>query len=127
MEEEKLYISPKEVRVDYVFRNTSETAVETYVAFPMPDIPGGLEQNMDAGDVESDNFLGFTVTQDGADLKPSLQQRAYVGDLDMTDAVKKAGIPMNPQSQGRAGGTQETSPGNDRGLSDQRPCRSRHL
>jgi hypothetical protein len=99
MEEEKLYISPKEVRVDYVFRNTSDAAVETYVAFPMPDIPGGPEQNMDAGDVESDNFLGFSVTQDGADLKPSLQQRIYVGDLDMTDAVKAEGLPMNPQSQ----------------------------
>jgi len=99
MEEEKLYISPKEVRVDYVFRNTSEAEVETYVAFPMPDISGGPDQNVDAGDVESDNFLGFTVTQDGADLKPSLQQRAYVGDLDMTDAVKTAGVPMNPQSQ----------------------------
>ena len=99
MEEEKLYISPKEVRVDYVFRNTSDASVETYVAFPMPDIPGGPEQNMDAGDVESDNFLGFSVTQDGADLKPSLQQRAYVGDLDMTDTVKTAGVPMNPQSQ----------------------------
>ncbi|UVC10067.1 DUF4424 domain-containing protein [Rhizobium sp. TH2] len=99
MEEEKLYISPKEVRVDYVFRNTSDAEVETYVAFPMPDIPGGPEQNMDAGDVESDNFLGFSVTQDGADLKPSLQQRIYVGDLDMTDAINAESLPMNPQSQ----------------------------
>ncbi|CAN7469922.1 DUF4424 domain-containing protein [Rhizobium sp. LjRoot254] len=99
MEEEKLYISPQEVRVDYVFRNTSDAAVETYVAFPMPDIQGGPDQNIDAGDVESDNFLGFSVTQDGADVKPSLQQRVYVGNLDMTDAVVAAGVPMNPQSQ----------------------------
>lgn len=99
MEEEKLYISPKEVRVDYVYRNTSAEPVETYVAFPMPDIPGGPEQNIDAGDTESDNFLGFTVTQDGAAIEPSLQQRVYVADLDMTDALKAAGIPMNPQSQ----------------------------
>lgn len=99
MEEEKLYISPKEVRVDYVYRNTSDKPVETYVAFPMPDIPGGPEQNMDSGDTESDNFLGFTVTQDGASIEPSLQQRVYVGNLDMTDAVREAGVPMNPQSQ----------------------------
>ena len=52
MEQETLYISPKRVQVDYVFRNTSDKPVETYVAFPMPDIPGGPEQNMDAGDVE---------------------------------------------------------------------------
>ena len=99
MEEEKLYISPNEVRVDYAFRNTSDADVETYVAFPMPDIPGGPEQNMDAGDVESDNFLGFSVTQNGTDLEPSLRQRIYVGSLDMTEAVKTAGVPMNPQSQ----------------------------
>ena len=99
MEEEKLSISPREVRVDYVYHNISDKPVETYVAFPMPDIPGGPEQNIDAGDTESDNFLGFTVTQDGAAIEPLLQQRAYVGDLDMTDIVRDAGVPMNPQSQ----------------------------
>ena len=99
MEEETLYISPKEVRVDYVFRNTSDDDVESYVAFPMPDITGGPDQNIDAGDVESDNFLGFSVTQDGADIEPSLQQRVYVGALDLTDMVTEAGVPLNPQSQ----------------------------
>ena len=99
MEEETLHISPKQVRVDYVFRNTSDKAVETYVAFPMPDIGGGPEANMDAGDIESDNFLGFTVTQDGAKIEPSLQQRVYVGHVDMTDVVREAGVPMNPMSE----------------------------
>ena len=99
MEEEKLYISPKEVRVDYLYRNTSDKPVETYVAFPMPDIGGGPEENVDAGDVESDNFLGFTVTQDGKSIEPSLQQRVYVGHIDMTDAVSGAGVPLNPKSE----------------------------
>ncbi|MGV3548281.1 DUF4424 domain-containing protein [Rhizobium sp.] len=99
MEEEKLYISPKRVQVDYVFRNTAEKSIETYVAFPMPDIKGGPEQNMDAGDVESDNFLGFTVEQDGGKIEPTLQQRVYIADIDMTDIVSAAGVPMNPQSQ----------------------------
>jgi hypothetical protein len=99
MEEETLYVSPKQVHVDYVFRNTADKPIETYVAFPMPDIGGGPEQNVDAGDTESDNFLGFTVTQDGAAITPTLQQRVYVGDIDMTDVVAAAGVPMNPQSQ----------------------------
>jgi hypothetical protein len=99
MEEETLYVSPKQVRVDYVFRNTADKPVETYVAFPMPDIPGGLEQNIDAGDTESDNFLGFSVTQDGVSIEPTLQQRVYVADIDMTEVVAAAGVPMNPQSQ----------------------------
>lgn len=99
MDEEKLFISPKRVQVDYVFHNTSDKPVETYVAFPMPDIKGGPEQNMDAGDVESDNFLGFTVEQDGAKIDPTLQSRVYVADIDMTDIVTAAGIAKNPQSQ----------------------------
>jgi hypothetical protein len=99
MEKETLYISPKQVRVDYVFRNTSDKVVETYVAFPMPDIGGGPEDNIDAGDVESDNFLGFTVEQDGKNIKPALQQRVYVADIDMTETVAAAGVPMNPRSQ----------------------------
>ena len=40
-----------------------------------------------------------TVTQDGAPITPELQARVYVGTLDMTDVVRSAGIPMNPQSQ----------------------------
>ena len=65
MQQETLYISPKEVRVDYVFRNISDKAVETFVAFPMPDITGSGDPMMDAGNVESDNFLGFSVVQMG--------------------------------------------------------------
>lgn len=99
MEEEKLFISPKQVRVDYVFRNAADKPVETYVAFPMPDIAGGPEQNVDAGDVESDNFLGFTVEQDGNAIEPLLQQRVYVANIDMTDVVSAAGVAMNPQSR----------------------------
>lgn len=99
MEEEKLFISPKEVRVDYVFRNTSDKPVDTIVAFPMPDIAGGPEQNIDSGDIESDNFLGFTVTQDGQSIEPQLQQKVSVAGIDMTDEVASKNIPLLPLSQ----------------------------
>lgn len=99
MAEEKLYISPKQVKVDYVFHNTSDTPFETYVAFPMPDIQGYVEYNVDAGNTESDNFLGFTVTQDGKPIETKLQQRAFVAGIDMTDEVAAAGISLNPLNQ----------------------------
>jgi hypothetical protein len=98
MQEEKLYISPKEVRVDYVFRNTADKPVETYVAFPMPDITGSPDPMMDAGNTASDNFLGFSVVQDGTEIKPSLQQNIYSGDIDMTDVLVAAKVPLNPLS-----------------------------
>lgn len=96
MQEEQLFISPTEVRVDYVFLNSSDKPVETYVAFPMPDIEGGPETMTAAGDPSSDNFLGFSVVQDGAPITPSLQQRAYVADLDMTSILADAKLPLNP-------------------------------
>jgi hypothetical protein len=99
MEEERLYISPREVKVDYVFRNTGDRDVRTYVAFPMPDIASGVMWDVDAGNTEDDNFLGFTVEQDGNRITPALQQRIYVGALDMTDTFMRAGIPANPLSQ----------------------------
>ena len=40
MKSEDLYISADEVRVRYVFLNTSGKDVTTRVAFPMPDIGG---------------------------------------------------------------------------------------
>jgi hypothetical protein len=98
MVEEKLYISPKEVKVDYIFHNTGEKQIDTYVAFPMPDIRGYPESNIDAGDTSKDNFLQFTVTQDGQAIEPELQQRVFVADIDMTDVVKAAGIQLNPMN-----------------------------
>lgn len=98
MREERLYISPTRVKVDYVYHNSSDKDVETYVAFPMPDIQGSLDPMMDAGNRESDNFLGFTVTQDGVAIQPSLQQRIYSGNIDMTDVLKAAKVPLNPLS-----------------------------
>jgi len=96
MVEEKLYISPTKVQVDYVYRNTTDQDVETYVAFPMPDITGSGDPMMDAGDSSKDNFLGFSVTQDGVAIKPSLQQRIYSADMDMTDVLATAKVPFNP-------------------------------
>jgi hypothetical protein len=93
---EKLYISPKQVRVDYVYRNTTDKDVETYVAFPMPDITGSGDPMMDAGDTSKDNFLGFSVTQDDVAINPLLQQKIYAADLDVTDVLAAAKIPFNP-------------------------------
>lgn len=96
MQQETLYISPKEVRVDYVFRNTSDKDVDSYVAFPMPDVTGSGDPMMDAGNTATDNFLGFSVTQDSVAIKPNLQKRIYVDDIDMTDVLVSAKVPLNP-------------------------------
>ncbi len=88
MDDEKLFISPTEVRVDYIFQNTADKDVESMVAFPMPDIQGDIDSMVAIGDVDADNFLDFTVAQDGKPITPTLQQSVTVAGIDMTAELK---------------------------------------
>lgn len=96
---EDLFISQEEITVDYVFKNQADTDLETLVAFPMPAIGGFLEFNAALDDYEHDNFMGFTVSQDGQEIKPQLQQRVTVNGIDMTDEVKSKGVSLLPLSE----------------------------
>ena len=96
MESEDLFISMDEVKVDYVFRNQSDKDFETIVAFPMPDIDANPNEMPQLPDDTSDNFLGFSVTVDGAPVKAELEQRARAVGVDVTDLLKAQGVPVNP-------------------------------
>ncbi|MDP3522929.1 MAG: DUF4424 domain-containing protein [Hoeflea sp.] len=98
MVEERLYISPREVRVDYRFRNLTDKDVEALVAFPVPDIVSGYEivaVDPDAGD----NFLGFETSQDGRPIKAELQQQATVSNVDLTAELVAENIPLMPGAE----------------------------
>ncbi|EJN04053.1 DUF4424 domain-containing protein [Phyllobacterium sp. YR531] len=98
MEQEDLFISENEIRVDYVFRNTSNADVENIIAFPMPELQPVYMSDIAIPDMGSDNFLDFTVTIDGKPIKPELQQRGYVAGLDITDVLVANNIPISPQN-----------------------------
>jgi hypothetical protein len=98
MAEEKLYVSPEKVNVEYRFHNNSAKDVESLVAFPMPDIESGTELNVSVDLDAGDNFLGFTVNQDGKDIQPELQQQALVHGVDMTAELKALSVPLVPNS-----------------------------
>ena len=93
MTSEDLYISPDEVRVDYVFTNNSDRDIESIVAFPMPDVESYVESDVGVADRQSDNFMDFHVEQDGAPITPELQQRVIAGNLDVTAEVEAQNIP----------------------------------
>lgn len=96
MESEDLFISPREVTVDYVFRNRGDADVESVVAFPMPDIEGNPHTNIALPQDAGDNFLGFAATIDGKPVEPTLDQRAIAAGIDVTDELRTAGIPLFP-------------------------------
>lgn len=100
MESETLYLSMNAVRVDYLFRNTSDTEVTTLVAFPMPDIQLSPYDGLSIPQA-ADNFLGFTVEVGGQTIEPELQQRAVAaGGVDVTELVREAGFALAPFAGG---------------------------
>ena len=95
MVREDLYISADEIRVDYIFRNISGTDITRLIAFPMPDITP--DPFSDIGlPYEADNFLGFSVSVNGARVEPQLQQRASIVGVDVTSQLIKRGVPLFP-------------------------------
>lgn len=104
MESEELYLSPKEVKVHYVFRNESDQDIKTTVAFPLPDIDQSAFTVIFLPVEEQENFVGFQVTADGQSIHPQLEQKALTKDgIDVTDVIIKAGLPVNSKLPGWEG------------------------
>lgn len=97
-DEEKLFVSPHEIRADYVIRNETDKPITTDMFFVMPDLQGPY-QNVDAGSPSSDNFLSYEVKLEGKAVTSRLQQHVYSHSIDMTDVVAAAKIPLNPLSE----------------------------
>ncbi|KAA5602115.1 DUF4424 domain-containing protein [Blastochloris sulfoviridis] len=94
---EDLFISPDEVRVAYRFKNRTDKDIDTIVAFPIPEIPGGEEFYYYPLPVDdAQNFVGFTVTVDGKPVTPKVEQRATANNLDRTELLASLGIPIFP-------------------------------
>jgi hypothetical protein len=80
MESEDLFLSMKEVRIRYTFRNTGTKDVETLVAFPLPPMPAkgdvdeGIIENV-TYDPSSDNPLGFVCKIDGQVVKTKTERK----------------------------------------------------
>lgn len=94
-----LYLSPGEVRVDYVFvsRATEEQAVT--IRFPLPRVPATPDDPQSVQLVEGSggdirNYLGFGVAVNGRPLIPMLHEFAWLNNTDVTAEVQKAGLPL---------------------------------
>jgi Domain of unknown function (DUF4424) len=84
MESEELFLSMKEVRIRYEFRNTGTKDVETIVAFPLPPMPAkadvdeGIMENV-TYDPSSDNPLDFACRVDDQAVKTKTERKDVKG------------------------------------------------
>ena len=109
MTSEDLSISAKAVHVEYEFVNHSAAAKTVTIAFPMPDVTGGIDENVGLPDPDAENPFRFRVAADGVVIRPKLDARAFVGDMDVTEKLTSAAVPLMPFAKG-AGETLDRLP-----------------
>lgn len=94
MVSEDLRISPEEVRVRYVFRNTTDRDVTVKVAFPMPEVQGGLYEPLAVLADDPQNLLAFATTVDGVPVAAQVEQKAMLGGVDHAPRLRALGVPL---------------------------------
>src|ERR1700722_1806434 len=97
MAAEELRISPHDVAARFEFINDGRTDIDTIVAFPLPDIDTSRFSEEPLGHTTADplNFIGFEVTVDGTRVPFQTEQRAFYKGRDVTETVRRAGVPLN--------------------------------
>jgi hypothetical protein len=96
MRSEDLFVSEREIRVRYVFRNISGQDVASIVAFPMPDIVFDWGQEIDIPSRESDNFLDFKTIVNGVPVEAAVERRVIALSLERTKLLEDLKVPLMP-------------------------------
>lgn len=96
MESEELTIATDQVSVRYVFLNQSQSPVTVTVAFPLPEIDLAEAENFAIPTTDPVNFVGFQTKIDGKPVTFTMNQRAFLGEKDVSAAIKAAGLPLLP-------------------------------
>lgn len=94
MRSEDLYVSSREIRVRYRFHNRTDRDISTIVAFPMPDLPGGIESDVA---VEDPLQIPFTTMVDGHRVSTNVEQKAVLNGVDHSALMRGLGVPLSPR------------------------------
>jgi hypothetical protein len=96
MASEDLFISRQAVRVRYEFVNDSAKAITTTVAFPLPVVDMDIVSDSDVNWPTQDeaNPIAFKVRVGGRAVKPSLEQRAFLKDVEVSDVLRRHKLPF---------------------------------
>lgn len=94
---EEIYISPRQVRISYRFRNASPGDLTTVVAFPMPDITvTDAAADIPVPSDDPYNLLGFSARVDGAPVKARVVQKVIARGVDRTADLERMQVPLAP-------------------------------
>jgi hypothetical protein len=96
MAREDLRISLERVSVHYEFVNTSDKPVTLTVAFPLPDIDLSDADNIALPSSDPVNFVDFETRIDGSPVRFQFDQRAMVGDKDVSALLRQFNLPLLP-------------------------------
>src|SRR4051812_14312498 len=100
MDSEDLKISLERISVRYQFTNTSTKPVSLTVAFPLPDIDLSEGESIAFPSNDPLNFVDFETKVDGRPIKLGVEQRAFVGEKDVTSLLRElkiAPLPLGAQ------------------------------
>ena len=96
IDSEELRISMDRVDVRYQFTNVAGKPVTLTVAFPLPDIDLAEAENIALPSSDPVNFVDFETKIDGVPAKFSINQRALVGDKDVSSILGRVKVPLLP-------------------------------
>jgi hypothetical protein len=97
MVSEDLFVSPDQIRVNYVFRNRAAQPRRITVAFPMPDRELSYEMESEVA------YPGdFHTMVDGRPVRMSVERRAMLNNADLSAQLTRLGIPIAPPAGERA-------------------------
>ena len=104
---EELYLSTKEIRISYRFFNNTGQDLPATIAFPLPDITGSQEIDVDIPNPNDANFLKFKTKVDGKPIVSTIEQRAFLTaegkqEEEITGRLKEIGVPLMPTVQATA-------------------------
>lgn len=105
MQSEELFISRKEIRVVYEFRNDSAEDQHILVAFPMPEIKPDFYSPVAFPSGPDDNLFEFETTFDGKSVESTLNEYAYAVGVDRTELLRSLDLPLVPITENASDAT----------------------
>ena len=111
MVEEKLHISPSEVRSSTSSATSPTEMSRRWWPSRFPTLRAATTGWSRLTPMQADNFLGFEASQDGVPIDAELpQQQAVVHDVDLSAELKAENIPLMPGAEATAAALSRLGP-----------------